>query len=116
MKPQLTEFIRRIEVFRQRQVAFIRPVALIGRAAVSKTACWGFESLLACVRKGQKAIMNKIVKFVNEVKMELKKVSWSTRQELINSTIVVIVSVAILAVFIGICDLVWSNVINFILR
>ena len=26
----------------------IRPVARIGRAAVSKTACWGFESLLAC--------------------------------------------------------------------
>jgi hypothetical protein len=25
-----------------------RPVARIGRAAVSKTACWGFESLLAC--------------------------------------------------------------------
>ena len=25
-----------------------RPVAPIGRAAVSKTACWGFESLLAC--------------------------------------------------------------------
>jgi len=60
--------------------------------------------------------MNKIVKFVNEVKIELKKVSWSTRKELINSTIVVIVSVFILAVFIGICDLVWSNAINFILK
>jgi len=60
--------------------------------------------------------MNKVVKFVNEVKIELKKVSWSTRRELINSTIVVIVSVAILAVFIGLCDLLWSNGINFIIR
>ena len=60
--------------------------------------------------------MNKIVKFVNEVKSELKKVSWSTRRELMNSTIVVIVSVVILAVFIGICDLIWSNSINFIMR
>ena len=31
-------------------VDICRPVALIGRAAVSKTACWGFESLLACQR------------------------------------------------------------------
>ena len=60
--------------------------------------------------------MNKVVKFINEVKIELKKVSWSTRRELINSTIVVIVSVAILAVFIGLCDLLWSNSINFIIR
>jgi len=60
--------------------------------------------------------MNKVVKFVNEVKLELQKVSWSTRRELTNSTIVVIISVAILAVFIGICDLLWSNIINFVIR
>lgn len=60
--------------------------------------------------------MNKAVKFVSEVRMELAKVSWSTRRELINSTIVVIVSVAILAVFIGVCDLIWSNLINFVIR
>jgi len=60
--------------------------------------------------------MNKIAKFVNEVKGELKKVSWSTRRELTNSTIVVIVSVIILGIFIGFCDLIWSSLINFILR
>ena len=60
--------------------------------------------------------MNKVAKFINEVKGELKKVSWSTRRELTNSTIVVIVSVVILAIFIGFCDLIWSSLINFILR
>jgi len=60
--------------------------------------------------------MNKAAKFVTEVKLELKKVSWPTRRELINSTIVVIISVAILAVFIGVCDLIWSTVINFVIR
>ena len=60
--------------------------------------------------------MNKVATFINEVKAELKKVSWSTRRELINSTIIVIVSVAILAVFIGFCDLLWSNIIKFVLR
>ena len=60
--------------------------------------------------------MNKVTKFVKEVQIELKKVSWSTRSELISSTIAVIVAVAIMAVFIGLCDLIWSNGINFILR
>ncbi len=60
--------------------------------------------------------MNKAAKFISEVRMELKKVSWSTRRELINSTIVVIVSVVILAIFIGVCDLIWSNLINFVIR
>ena len=60
--------------------------------------------------------MNKVARFINEVKLELKKVSWSSRKELINATVVVIISVIILAVFIGICDLLWSNMINFILR
>ena len=60
--------------------------------------------------------MNKAAQFISEVKMELKKVSWSTRRELTNSTIVVIVSVVILAIFIGICDLIWSNLINFVIR
>ena len=62
------------------------------------------------------AFMNKVARFINEVKLELKKVSWSSRKELINATVVVIISVIILAVFIGICDLLWSNMINFILR
>jgi len=60
--------------------------------------------------------MNKAVRFVNEVRLELKKVSWPTRRELVNSTIVVIISVAILAIFIGFCDFIWSTVINFVLR
>ena len=60
--------------------------------------------------------MNKAVKFINEVKLELKKVSWPTRRELINSTVVVIISVIILAIFIGFCDLIWSTLINFVMR
>jgi len=60
--------------------------------------------------------MNKVAKFITEVKTELKKVSWPTKSELINSTIVVIVAVVIMAIFIGLCDVVLSNAINFILR
>ena len=60
--------------------------------------------------------MSKVFNFINEVKLELKKVSWPTRRELVNSTVVVIISVAVLAVFIWICDMIWSTSINFILR
>jgi preprotein translocase subunit SecE len=59
---------------------------------------------------------NKITRFVTEVKTELKKVSWPTREELISSTIVVLVSVAIMAVFVGTCDLVFSRLINLLIR
>ncbi len=58
---------------------------------------------------------NKIVGFFNDVRLEMGKVSWSTRDELIGSTIVVIVSLAILSIFIGICDVVLSSVINIIM-
>jgi len=56
--------------------------------------------------------MNKIAKagtgfktFVGEVRTELTKCSWPTRQELIESTIVVIVASAILGAYVGGSDL-----------
>ena len=59
---------------------------------------------------------NKVANFLREVKIELGKVTWSTRQELIASTIVVIVSVALLGIFIASCDFVFVRFINFILK
>ena len=64
----------------------------------------------------EKTMANRIVRFFSEVKSELKKVSWSTRDELISSTTVVLVTVFILSAFVGICDLIFSRVINFLIR
>ena len=58
---------------------------------------------------------NKIVGFFNDVKLEMGKVTWSTKDELIGSTIVVIVSLAVLSIFIGICDVVLSAAVNTIM-
>ena len=58
---------------------------------------------------------NKFVGFFNDIKLEMGKVSWSTKDELIGSTIVVIVSLAILSIFIGICDVVLSSAVNIIM-
>jgi len=61
-------------------------------------------------------IFKKTVNFFLEVKQELGKVSWSTRQELIGSTIVVITITAIVALFIGIMDLILSKVLSLVFK
>ena len=49
-------------------------------------------------------ILAKPKNFLNEVRSELSKVSWSTRKELLASTVLVITVTGILTVFIGIVD------------
>lgn len=61
-------------------------------------------------------MINKVTQFINEVKLEFKKVSWSTRDELIGSAVAVIILVIILTVFIGVCDLVLSKIVDFVIR
>ncbi len=58
----------------------------------------------------------KITGFINEVKTELGKVSWSTRHELTGSTSVVIVFTAILALFIFIVDSALAKVLSIIFK
>ena len=49
-------------------------------------------------------MFGKIGNFFTETKQELNKVTWPSRSELLQATVVVIFTVAILSVFIGICD------------
>ena len=67
--------------------------------------------------------MNKIVEwigalktFLGEVKTELKKCTWPTRQELVGSTMVVVVSVIILGAFVGLSDTVLMGIMRAVLR
>lgn len=48
--------------------------------------------------------MEKIITFLKETRMELTKVTWPTRSEIVGSTIVTIVVSVILSVFIGVVD------------
>ncbi|MBI2442029.1 MAG: preprotein translocase subunit SecE [Lentisphaerae bacterium] len=57
----------------------------------------------------------KIVGFVGEVGVELKKSAWPTRSELQESTLVVIVSVILLGAFVGLGDLILMRVLRLIL-
>lgn len=77
---------------------------------------WWDSKQVATRNKEERQMANKALQFVNEVKTELKKVSWSTRDEIISSTTVVLISVALLAIFVGICDLIFSRTINLMIR
>ena len=59
--------------------------------------------------------LNSIRTFVNEVGAELQKTAWPSKQELIESTMVVIVSVVMLGVFIGVCDKVLIELLDLII-
>lgn len=59
---------------------------------------------------------NKLIKFLGEVKTEMKKVSWSTKKELVSSTWLVIITVSLLTLFIGIVDFVISRAVNLVIR
>ncbi|MDP8260193.1 MAG: preprotein translocase subunit SecE [Candidatus Gygaella obscura] len=61
-------------------------------------------------------MINKIIKFFQEVKVEISKVSWPTRQELYNSTIIVIVSTALTAIFVGSIGIIFSKIIKVLLQ
>jgi len=61
-------------------------------------------------------ILAKPVNFLKEVRAELSKVSWSTKQELMASTVLVIVVTAIMTVFIGMVDLSLSKFLSLVFK
>jgi len=54
--------------------------------------------------------------FIREVVAEFRKVTWPSRQELINSTVVVITVTVVVALFLGAVDVVLARVVERILR
>ena len=61
-------------------------------------------------------MVNKVRVFIQEVRAEMQKVTWSTREELIGSTAVVLMMMLILSSFIGAADFLFSSVLSAILR
>jgi len=56
----------------------------------------------------------KLTDLSNEVVVELKKVTWPNAQETRSATVVVIITVFIMAFFLGIFDIFWSSLMDFI--
>ena len=57
-----------------------------------------------------------VKKFLYEVVAEMKKVSWSTKKELVNYTAVVGIAVAVVCALIWICDTFFARLFHIILR
>jgi preprotein translocase subunit SecE len=62
------------------------------------------------------SILAKPINFLKQVRSELSKVSWSTRKELLASTILVITVTLIMTVFIGIVDLGLSKFLSAVFK
>ncbi len=60
--------------------------------------------------------MQKLGRFFKEVKLELRKVTWPGRSEVINSTTVVLIAVGIIGLFLWIIDLMLQGIVGQIMK
>lgn len=61
-------------------------------------------------------MLNKIVNYLKEIWGEMRKVAWPSRNELVNSTIVVIVISTIVAVIIFVLDTIFARGLGIIIK
>jgi preprotein translocase subunit SecE len=65
---------------------------------------------------GVKRMIEKIKQFFREVKVEVHKVVYPSREELIGSTWVVIVTVMVISLFLGVVDLGLTKIVGIAIR
>ncbi len=61
-------------------------------------------------------MFNKVKTFLNEVKIELKKVVYPNRDEVVGSTKVVIITVVVISIFLGIVDIGLTKIVSLALN
>jgi len=59
---------------------------------------------------------NVIVKYLKETRAELRKVSWPTRQEALNLTLIVVAFTVFMTALLGIIDYIFAWVFGLIIR
>lgn len=72
-----------------------------------------FTAKKKAAKKGN--IFKSVANYFSDVKSELKKVTWPNRQEVITSTIVVLVVVIVFTLFIGVVDEIFIRLVKFFL-
>ena len=92
-----------------------------GKKAVAKRADAKPARGKAQQKPQQKAKANRpaekkgLMKFLRDVRIEMGKVTWPTRKDLAQSTLVVLVAVAIATAYSGVLDFVFSKVVDTVL-
>jgi len=59
---------------------------------------------------------NAIIKYLKETRAELRKVSWPTRQEALNLTLIVVAFTVFMTALLGIIDYIFAWVFGLIIR
>ena len=62
------------------------------------------------------SVIERVREFAKDVRVEITRVSWPTREELRDSTIVVIATVILVAVFVGVVDRVLNLGVGLLFR
>ena len=62
------------------------------------------------------SVIEKTKFFLEEVKIEMGKVTWPTRKETIATSWVVIAIIVLISLYLGACDLILAKLIRIILR
>ncbi len=61
-------------------------------------------------------MIEKVTKYFNDTIQELRKVAWPSKDELIGSTIVVVVMSILVSIFIGVVDQVLNKLVNLLVK
>ena len=89
--------------------------AKVKLAQPSKKAIGSSASVLDKMSEGDGKIAQGM-QFLREVRIELNKVAWPTRQQTMASTVVVIILVMIISLFLGLVDMGLSKIVEVLLH
>ncbi len=59
---------------------------------------------------------NLLISFVKESYIELKKVTWLSKKEVVASTVVVVILIVIMSFYIGLIDFILAKIVSLFLR
>jgi preprotein translocase subunit SecE len=59
---------------------------------------------------------NALVRYLKETRAEVRKVSWPTREEATNLTLIVLAVTIAMAIFLGLVDFIFQNLILLLVR
>ncbi|HUT02869.1 MAG TPA: preprotein translocase subunit SecE [bacterium] len=60
--------------------------------------------------------MNKLITFLRDVRLELKRVTWPNKDQIMSATVVVIVATLIVSAYLGVVDKLFSVLLHFALK
>lgn len=67
-------------------------------------------------QKKQKKKENAVVRYLKETRAELRRVTWPSREEAVNLTVIVVAVTMAMAAFLGVVDYLFSKLFGLIIR